>query len=260
MIVFDPDMHLKNIVIVGLGGTGSQLSRSVSRMLYDMRSRNLTIPHLTFVDPDRVEAKNVGRQMFTVADIGQYKAECLARRFNRALGLDITWYNEAFDPNKNTESYYSRPQHLLCGAVDNHEARRALAAADGVWLDCGNHFSSGQVVIGTTDEALLIQNALAHLNKENQLRVLPNAALVFPQLLEPEETRQPELSCAELVELGEQHLLINDLVATVAAQYVFKLLHRQPITSFLTYVDLDGLTMRSVPITSEDIRAYVPMG
>lgn len=260
---FDPHLNLRQIVLVGLGGTGSQLARSLARMVYDMQARRLSVPVLRFVDPDVVEMKNVGRQMFTVADVGQNKAEVLARRFSAALGIKIIANAEHFDPDKHTKHnsygyYYRLESALIVGAVDNHEARKALASADGyTWIDCGNHFSSGQVIIGNKSQTkdLLVSMRSA---KDGELRWLPNAAALFPSLLDPEPvSAAPAQSCADLVQFGEQHLLINDLVAQVGAGYVYKLLHRQPIKSFITYVDLDGLSMRSLPICPDELEVYL---
>jgi PRTRC genetic system ThiF family protein len=257
MSEFDPHINPRLVVLVGLGGTGSQLARSVCRMIYDMERRGLRVPELLFVDPDVIEAKNVGRQMFTPADVGRFKAETLACRFNRALGLNISWRNEPLNHEwfARSASYYREEYAygssdiIWLGAVDNHEARGKIARLEGTWIDAGNHFASGQVVIGNTtklEQVRIIQGKYPY---------LPSPALIFPQLLEP--PAEPERSCAELIELGEQHLLVNDMVAGVAAQYLYKLLHRQPITSFITYVDLDGLIMRSVPITEADLNSYV---
>lgn len=257
MLTFDPHMHIRRIAVVGLGGTGSQIARSLARMVYDMRSRGLDTPHLTFIDPDVVEVKNVGRQMFTLADVGQHKAELLARRFNYALGLNIRYVNEPY----NHDAEYGT---LVVGAVDNHEARKAIAdSKPKLWIDCGNHFDTGQVVIGSTDDPVSITRYWYG----NRLRELPNAALLFPDLLQPDDDAQSatvadlpaqaEASCADLVAQGEQHLLVNEYVALVAASYVYKLLHRQPITSFMTYVDAGGL-MRPVPITRDNLAVYLP--
>jgi PRTRC genetic system ThiF family protein len=251
MMAFDSHMPVQKIVVVGLGGTGSQIARSLARMLYDMRSRNLQTPRLTFIDPDVVEVKNVGRQMFTLADVGQHKAELLARRFNYALGLDIRYVNEPYSDEANFGT-------LVVGAVDNHEARKAIAdAKPKLWIDCGNHFDTGQVVIGTTDDPVSITRYWYG----DTLRELPNAALLFPDLLLPDDDAKPatvaDLSCADLVEQGDQHLLVNEYVALVAASYVYKLLHRQPVTSFMTYVDAGGL-MRPVPITRDNLAVYLP--
>jgi PRTRC genetic system ThiF family protein len=245
---FEYSQRIDSIMVVGLGGTGSQVGRSLARLLYDMKSRGLHIPSLHFVDPDRVEAKNVGRQMFTPADVGRYKAEVLANRFSLALGLPIRFSNVAF--------HGAQYRTLVIGCVDNHEARKAihdkLSIMNLPWIDCGNHFASGQVILGTTARAESVQP------KDGKFFNLPYAPLVFPQLLEPEPPRAVELSCADLVAQGDQHLFINDMIATVAMQYVYKLLLRQPITSFMTFVDLDTVTVKSVTLSPSDLGAYLP--
>lgn len=247
--VFDPTNNLSNIVLVGCGGTGAQWARSIARIVYDMKRRRLHAPSITFIDPDRVEEKNVGRQLFTYGDIGQFKAEVLARRFS-ALGLEIEWKNRAFKPKDDT-GYGT----IICGAVDNHEARASIAKADGIWIDCGNSRQAAQVVIGNENSR---KNWDKYISKatDDHYRYLPTAAVLFPQLLEPDTEPEPELSCADLTAIGEQQLLINDMVANVASQYLWKLLNRQPITTFMTFIDAEGLSMRSFPLT--EVKDYLP--
>jgi PRTRC genetic system ThiF family protein len=247
---FDPHLNLRSVVLVGLGGTGSQWARSLCRIVYDLKRRNKHFPQLTFVDPDRVEANNVGRQMFTTADVGQFKAEVLAKRFSYSLGLDIQWFNQPFHANT-----HSAWDSIICGAVDNHQARQAIHKANKLWIDAGNHRQAGQVTIGNTDDLGMVERN----TKDREWPYLPNAGLLFPDLLKPESAPaiDPAASCAELVERGEQHLLINDLIASIAAQYTYKLLNQEPIHSFLTYVDGDSLAMRSIPITKDDLDVYL---
>ena len=84
------------IMLVGVGGTGSALALSLGRLAYHARSRGMQID-MAFVDHDLVEAKNVGRQCFCPAEIGYNKAECLALRLNLAFGLDIVATPERFN-------------------------------------------------------------------------------------------------------------------------------------------------------------------
>lgn len=250
---FDPPQMIQEVVLVGCGGTGSQLARSLCRIVYDLKRRRQHAPTLKFVDPDRVEMKNVGRQLFTHADakLNTFKAESLARCFNYSLGLDIACYNEPFSAEKHANS-----RSLVCGAVDNHLARRELARVDGLILECGNHVDSGQIVLGNTDDLDRVTRGLHN----GRTHYLPTFALLFPTLLEPEPTPEPQLaaSCAELVEAGDQLLLINDLVATIAAQYLYKLLNHEPISTFLSFCDATSLNVKSIPITSENLKAYLP--
>lgn len=267
-VVFDPNFYPRRVVLVGCGGTGAQWARSIARMLVDMRSRRLSLPEFIIIDPDKVEDKNVGRQMFTPADVGHYKAQVLASRFNLALGLEIGWLNEPFDPkpfHKHTAMGQSLdPETLYCGAVDNHHARRQLNSVfyqtyRAVWIDAGNHATSGQVIIGNTNNIAQIKFEKKW-NQDNLLvSYLPVATRLFPSLLDPEpvDVPRPDASCADLLAAGEQHLLVNDLMATIAAGYTFKLLYRQPITSFITYCDIDTMGVRSIQISKDDLEFYL---
>ncbi len=258
MNIFDPNTHIQTITVVGLGGTGAQVARSVARMVYDMKAARLHTPQIVLIDPDKVEQKNVGRQLYVEADVGQPKAHVLMRRFNMALGLDII----AIDQPVSAEKHFERWGNLIVGAVDNHLARHELAKANGaIWVDAGNHFNAGQVVIGNTSDH---ETAMRYIDGQNgRYAYLPNAGLLFPALLEPEPEPEakpqlePERSCAELIAAREQALLVNDWMAIIASQYIYKLLHRQPITTFVSYVSADDMSVRSVPICHEELCVYL---
>jgi len=64
-------------------------------------------------------------------------------------------------------------------------------------------------------------------------------------------------SCADLVETGSQSLLVNDQIGIIAGEYLYKLLNHLPVLSFLTYVDTESLSMRSVGITAENLKTYL---
>jgi hypothetical protein len=126
-------------------------------------------------------------------------------------------------------------------------------------VNAGNHFNAGQVVIGSTSDH---ETALCYTDGQNgRYSYLPNAGLLFPALFEPEPQAkpqpEPERSCAELVVAREQDLLINDWMAAITSQYVYKLLHRQPITSFVSYVSADDMSVRSVPICGGELSVYL---
>lgn len=251
---FDFHQQISEVVLCGCGGSGSQAARTLCRVVYDLRRRGHHVPSLKFIDPDHVELKNVGRQMFTEGDIGHNKAVTLASRFNLAMGLGIVAYAEPFDAEKHASRYGT----LVIGCVDNHLARLELSKARGLWLDAGNDRTSGQVCIGNTSDRAEAQRCI----KSGQFTYLPNAALLFPQLLEPEaapavEASPPAASCADLVETGDQALVVNDMIGIVVGEYVYKLLNRSPVTTFLTYVDTEALSMRSVPITSDTVRQHL---
>ena len=256
--MFDRNTHIQTVVIVGCGGTGAQVARIVARLLYDMRRARLHTPNLLLIDPDHVEEKNVGRQLFTPADAALKlpKAEVVGRRLNMALGMDIAWCVEPFNAEKHGSRYGSQ---IVIGCVDNHLARRELHAAKGILIGAGNYRDGGQVIIGNTGDADLMRRHLD--GKDGKFAYLPKEGLVFPTLLEPEAPApepQPAVSCAELVLRGEQDVLVNDWMACVVGQYTAALLRRQPIRTFASFVSLDGMSVRSLPICREELLSYLP--
>lgn len=119
----------------------------------------------------------------------------------------------------------------------------------------GESLNAGQVVIGNTSDH---ETAMRYIDgqKRRYAPLPPQCRAAVPGAAEPEPDAkpqpEPERSCAELVATREQDLLINDWMATITSQYIYKLLHRQPITSFVSYVGTDGMSVRSVPICHDD--------
>lgn len=253
MPVYDPHIHIQTITIVGIGGTGANVARIVGRMLYDLKRRRRHGPELVLVDPDVVEAKNIGRQMFSPSMLGRNKAESIGKLLNLALGLSVSWIPEPVDAQKHVTR---RGSNLIISCVDHHEARQILHAVDGVLIGAGNETHTGQVCIGDVTGWEQMQPQLD--GQDGKYHHLPKEGLLFPELLQPDPTRQAptSVSCAEQMEQGEQSLLINDWVANVVGGYVYKLLHRIPITTFLTFINTETLTVTSKRICREELAVY----
>lgn len=98
--------------------------------------------------------------------------------------------------------------------------------------------------------------------RDGKYPYLPKEGLLFPALLQPEPPSPvPAVSCGEMAASGDQHLLVNDTMATVVGQYVYRLLHRQSIGSFLTYVSIGEMpVIRSLPICREELEGYLENG
>jgi len=256
-LVYDPFMRFDHITIVGLGGTGSHVARNVARLLYHRKMKGQSVPNVLFVDPDHVESKNIGRQMFSAGSIGQPKSQVLAQTFNLALGLQIHWTGEAVDHQKHI------PQgSLVVGCVDNHLARAEIARAEkAVWLDCGNGYDFGQVIIGNSFDREQVLDGIRDA-RQGRCHHLPHAGLLFPELLhpEPEDSQPPEtdVSCAELVERDEQHVYVNDFMGNIAGHYIYRLLNREPITTFMTQLNLKGFPqVDNSLITQAELERYL---
>lgn len=260
MLSYDPSRYIQEVVLVGCGGTGAQIARTVARIVRMMQDTGKSTPKLRFIDPDVVETKNVGRQLYTDANVGMYKSVELARRFNYALGLEIEAVPEAFNHENHISSGGGT---VIIGAVDNWAARKAIARAEGVcWIDAGNSRYTGQVVIGDAGNVDKMTYALKSVRADSKvIRSLPNAGMLYPELLvpDPEEERLAQtLSCAELLALSLQSATINQFVASIAAEYLRKLLYREDIHSWYTTINTMTLSMKSTPVTIDNILTHTP--
>lgn len=226
-----PACEALQLTLVGCGGTGSHLATGLASLAMTLADRDVPV-RLRFIDPDRVEAKNVGRQLFARGDIGQPKAEVLASRLNAAYGLAIAATVRPVTPQDvEPASDYSN-WHVVIGAVDNPAARRVIATPltwydehrnlRRWWLDCGNENASGQVLLGNCHEAYQLKGAVSPLGLVDRL---PAPGLVAPDLLAtPAPVKRKAASCAELTAAGEQGLMVNRMMAAWALAMLHDLL------------------------------------
>lgn len=94
--------------IIGCGGVGSFLAPALCMLVGK--------ENVTLVDGDKLEAKNLNRQLFTESEIGTNKADALARKYGCRF-VD-QWYSESLMAHE--------PTDWLIGVVDNNIARRAI--------------------------------------------------------------------------------------------------------------------------------------
>ena len=235
------------IVLAGCGGTGSFAALHLARLAYEARRSGGPALDLAFVDPDTVEEKNIGRQNFCPAEIGQPKAVALATRYSLAFGLSILPGVQRFGGGN---SYADLT--LVIGCVDSPLSRAQIAAAIGGerrgwwWLDAGNDEHSGQVLIGNGPRAVIDPT-------------LGCVGLPWPSVQEPglvrkvEAKAEAELSCAELLALNAQSLMINQAMAGWLATYAYRLLLGRDLDIYQTWLDLRSGSVRSVPITEGEV-------
>lgn len=98
-------------IVIGAGGTGSWLTPKLVRMKESV----------TLMDGDRFEKKNLDRQLFNERDIGQNKAEALARLY-ATKELTIKAIPEYFSAGSLTLS----ASDVLWCCADNHTCRREV--------------------------------------------------------------------------------------------------------------------------------------
>jgi hypothetical protein len=188
------------------------------------------------------------------------KAEALAARYGMAWGVEIRAITARFDKSLLPNPYgLHRGLTVLVGCVDNAAARNAIADALRSanfgedqrpacwWLDCGNSWASGQVLLGSATNVRQLAQAFALPKK---CSALPAPSLQHPELLRPkaEETDQSSLPCEEIL-AATPNLTVNQM--TIAADYLTGLLLGQDLRCFATYFDLSSKSVRSSYITPE---------
>jgi PRTRC genetic system ThiF family protein len=208
-----PPYHRVNITLVGCGGTGSHLASGLAALILALRERDIQT-RLMLVDPDRVEEKNVGRQLFGRAEIGLAKAGTLALRLGQVYTVPIDASIRVIGAG---DTFVERDSfNLVIGAVDNAAARatiaKAVVAAAGQlwWLDCGNENRSGQITLGNAVEPKAWKPALG------MVASLPAPHVIYPELIQKPKKTTKRQNCADATAAGEQGLMVNRMVAAWA--------------------------------------------
>jgi len=251
-----PDFKRVYITLVGCGGTGSHIASGLAAIAQALVERSIAVD-LFFVDPDRVEAKNVGRQLFSTGDLGRNKAEVLAERLNGAYGLRIMCAARTVDTLDLLPNPAMRDDlHIVIGAVDNPAARATIAdvvkqAAGRLWwLDCGNENHSGQVLLGNVALKSAMRGAIAL----GLIDRMPAPHLVYPDLVAtPKKQKVKAASCAELTAAGEQSLMVNRLVAAWALSMLHDFLITRDLRYFGAVVDQQWAGLRAYTIDAPTI-------
>jgi molybdopterin/thiamine biosynthesis adenylyltransferase len=121
------------LYIIGAGGTASYLLPVLARTL----TRECAVSELIIIDRDKLEEKNVERQLYDYADIGKSKAEVVAAAIQPFSDVPVTIINDWF-----TESFEMEPGSFIISCTDNHPARLALLNVCDVFdckaVICGN--------------------------------------------------------------------------------------------------------------------------
>lgn len=231
--------------LVGVGGNGAQMASCLARL--DIAMKELGHPygvHVTAFDADRVSEANVGRQIYSRADVGRLKAVVTIHRLNQFYGLDWDAVPQRY------ESYladrYSRlDANLVISCVDTRSARRVIHAqlfereSDCVyWMDLGNREADAQVVLGEPPT----QNRRG---RENAHR-LPCVTELFPDLLDVMVPDDNQPSCSVRMSLASQGLFINDLVVRYASHLLYEIFSKGRIAQHGVLLNLE--TKRCGPI------------
>jgi PRTRC genetic system ThiF family protein len=223
------------VVVVGAGGTGSQVITGLAQL--DRAMRSLGHPgglHVTVVDDDTVSEANVGRQMFWPSDVGLPKAEVLVHRINLAMGLN-------WDASVRKVSSTDLQRDIVVGCVDNRAARKTIyetARAGAYWLDIGNRAEDGQCILGE------LPSRCSPFEREDRL---PTVAEFYPEVVDPSlDGKDDTPSCSLAEALEKQGLFVNRGVSLYALNLLWRLFRHGRIDYHGVFMNL--ATGRTAPL------------
>jgi len=215
-------------VVVGVGGTGGYFASFLARQLAAL-SYGLT--PLLLVDGDVIEEKNIIRQPFVEAEIGENKALNITSKINSVFNtLDVSAYPRYLDEPNELISLIEKRLTLgmvpvICGCVDNHAARVLMHDVfyrldDCIYLDSGNERDGGEVVVGFKYKGEVVSPPKGH---------------YYPEIYDNPGIRKSEEGCQSKIDTGEQLLVTNILAATTMLMYVSRLLSDGILNMDLTF-------------------------
>lgn len=237
--------HPVTINLVGCGGTGSHVLTCLARMNTTLKALGYPGLHVCAYDNDTVTEPNIGRQLFSLSDIGRNKAELLITRVNRFFGT--AW--EAIP-----ELYYADRANIIVSCVDNLQTRLKIAENIGVpeveheefmqmlyWMDFGNTQKTGQVVLGS-----FVEIPQPKSGKYETVGKLPCFTELFDTSEINEEENGPSCSMAEAI--GKQDLFINSTLAELGCDILWKMLREYMIDYSGLYLNLKSMNVNPIPL------------
>lgn len=240
------------IAVVGVGGTGGEVVDALTRLDAGIKAlgheNGLSV---TVFDDDVVEPHNVGRQRYSLSDVGLHKAITIINRANMFCGLN--WYAEPRHFNPNIKDWGGFD--IVIGCTDKARFRVDLGASSiksasntpeprvnpVLWLDFGNGQTTGQAVLG-------------HLRQGSDAYYLPHVYDLYPNLADPEMDREaaPRCSLAEALQGPDgQDLFVNAALVKMGMNILWQLLTKGVIESHGVQVDVRNMTSSPMKIDPE---------
>jgi len=240
--------HRVTVDLVGLGGTGSQVLSNLARMNVALMSLGHPGLMVNTWDDDEVTTANIGRQLFSPADLGLNKAVVLTTRINQFFGFSWKANNKRFAGNGGSNITITCID-TAAGRIEigkelmtvNLKAKTEPYNTKYYWLDIGNLAKTGQVVLGT------LQSVTQPKKNKEFIPQLPTVTKLFPQLRKIKDADQgPSCSLAEA--LNKQDLYINSTMAQFGCNMLWKLFREGMIKHHGCYVSLETLSVNPIKI------------
>ena len=233
--------HVIPVYVIGIGGTGSHVLSILAKINYELRRQESLGFKVFAIDGDVVESSNIGRQNFSPSHLGLNKAEVMITAINRFYGFDWLAMQEHLTVksfrNKELSNILAH-KGIIITCVDNYKARAIIGkhmVKDSYWIDAGNSYSSGQIIIGKKG-------------------ILPNVLEEFPDLEKIDQLNNApdEAGCNS----AQQGLLTNLTMATYIG-YIMNGIFRDYFLNYRgIYLNIgENLSINKIPITNDGIKS-----
>ena len=200
------------IIMLGAGGTGAHIAPHLYRLLYALERPVKFI----ICDGDKVEPKNLVRQNFTEADLGENKARVIAERYSDVFGLETSYIPRFIEDAGQLEELL-RPEvfrHYVYGSEPNTgrwvtNSELVIRARDLIYIDSGNGEYTGQIVCGIRRAGKTVYKPVG---------------MLYPEVNTPEDLFPTEVSCAEASVSAPQTIVANLMAATAVVTMIYNIL------------------------------------
>jgi hypothetical protein len=184
---------MNHIYVIGAGGVGSWLVPSLCLL------QNHT--DLTVIDGDRLERKNLNRQLFTERDINRFKSDALAQKYGCLS--EPKWFSHGMKHFDDSD--------WLISVVDNHPARMAA-------LESSDAFGCKVIIAAnekTSAEAYYYQSDW----KDSPL----DPRVYYPEILtdKSDDPMRVAIGCTGEAQRENVQLVSANFMAAALAQHLF---------------------------------------
>lgn len=228
-----------HILQIGGGGTGSAVAADLARLIYALKDRYNISYRIS--DGDQVEEANILRQNFIPPDLNRNKAQVLSDRYSRAYGIPISYHDGYITDLETLAELLYPPSGYTCdimtvmlGCVDDNGARKLMHEAftrrySVIWIDAGNEYSDGQVVVGVKREDRVL---------------LPPVTVVYPDILKAGTPARSGENCAAVVVERPQAYSANKMGATIMLSFLYNILAVGSLETHMATFDSRNVMVR----------------
>jgi hypothetical protein len=184
---------MKHTYIIGAGGVGSFLTPAICMLI---GNENVTV-----IDGDKLEKKNLNRQLFTEAEIGKTKAEALAAKYGCQFRPEF-FSHGTFELDSS--------DWFLVG-VDNNPARASVLQSCDVY-GCNAIFGANEVT-----------SAEAYIYQPDWLGSKLDPRTYYPEIVRDttQDPRAAAAGCTGEAQVSNRQLVTANFMAAALLQHLF---------------------------------------